>query len=46
MSSRTVSVALQAKVDLFLAALAAGPKGTDDGAIAGQTAGKERDGAT
>ena len=43
MSSRTVSVALQAKVDQYLAAMSAAAKGTDDVAQAAESAGKKVD---
>ena len=46
MSSRTVSVALQAKVDQYLAAMAAAAKGTDDVAKAAEAAGKKVDEST
>lgn len=46
MSSRTVSVALQAKVDQYLAAMAAAAKGTDDVAKAAESAGKKVDEST
>ena len=43
MSSRTVSVALQAKVDQYLAAMSAAAKSTDDVAKAAEAAGKKAD---
>ena len=46
MSSRTVSVALQAKVDQYLAAMAAAAKGADDVAKAAESAGKKVDEST
>ena len=46
MSSRTVSVALQAKVDQYLAAMSAAAKGTDDVAKAAEAAGKKVDEST
>ena len=46
MSSRTVSVVLQAKVDQYHAAMAAAAKGTDDVAKAAEAAGKKVDEST